>query len=430
LKTGAEALKEALANAKRLTRTDSPEARLAAIAELESAMRLHAKNVGTNAEMPKEVKKLAIEIRKKMEESASNELTDSLQARLCALGADPVNLITGAMQFDVTDFELPGPIPLVWNRSWYSDSRLVGHMGHGTRHSYEMGMDIYENKLTRVYLSDGRAAIFPLLSEGEEHFNYKETLSLRHEEGKYILFDPATRYYYRFTKSEGGYLPYKLNSITNAQNHKIAFGYDKGGYLSSITDSVGRELTVTTDEKGQITQVATDNQPLVRYKYNNTQDMTEITDAAGQTSRIEYQNHLIVKKTDRNGNSFYWQYEDTPREKPDCTYKAPRVIKTWGDGNVLSYNIVYHDRVRFNVVTNSLGHETVYHYNRFRYYSPSDGIYTQQDPIGLEGNNPTLYAYVHNPLVWVDPFGLNPFCRITGERVLWTSTTQKIPLNA
>ena len=52
--------------------------------------------------------------------------------------------------------------------------------------------------------------------------------------------------------------------------------------------------------------------------------------------------------------------------------------------------------------------ETGLYYNRFRYYDPTTGNYTQQDPIGLEGNNPTLYAYVHSPHAWVDPFGLMP----------------------
>jgi len=51
--------------------------------------------------------------------------------------------------------------------------------------------------------------------------------------------------------------------------------------------------------------------------------------------------------------------------------------------------------------------ETGLCYNRFRYYSPSDGIYTQINPIGLTGGNPTLYGYVSNPLIEIDPFGLN-----------------------
>ncbi|MBA55202.1 MAG: hypothetical protein CMK89_12175 [Pseudomonadales bacterium] len=49
--------------------------------------------------------------------------------------------------------------------------------------------------------------------------------------------------------------------------------------------------------------------------------------------------------------------------------------------------------------------ETGLHYNRFRYYDPGTGQFTQQDPIGLLGgiNN---YQYAPNPSGWVDPLGL------------------------
>ncbi|BFM08549.1 RHS repeat-associated core domain-containing protein [Halioxenophilus aromaticivorans] len=49
--------------------------------------------------------------------------------------------------------------------------------------------------------------------------------------------------------------------------------------------------------------------------------------------------------------------------------------------------------------------ETGLHYNRFRYYDPEVGRFTQQDPIGLLGgiNN---YKYVVNPVQWTDPLGL------------------------
>jgi len=32
------------------------------------------------------------------------------------------------MLCDSTDFELPGPVPLAWKRSWFSDSSLKGHL--------------------------------------------------------------------------------------------------------------------------------------------------------------------------------------------------------------------------------------------------------------------------------------------------------------
>ena len=53
--------------------------------------------------------------------------------------------------------------------------------------------------------------------------------------------------------------------------------------------------------------------------------------------------------------------------------------------------------------------ETGLCYNRFRYYSPETGLYISQDPIGLAGNNPNLYAYVKDSNWWVDILGLRKY---------------------
>jgi RHS repeat-associated protein len=50
--------------------------------------------------------------------------------------------------------------------------------------------------------------------------------------------------------------------------------------------------------------------------------------------------------------------------------------------------------------------ETGLYYNRFRYYDPDSGGYISQDPIGLEGENPTLYGYVWDINTELDFFGL------------------------
>ena len=50
--------------------------------------------------------------------------------------------------------------------------------------------------------------------------------------------------------------------------------------------------------------------------------------------------------------------------------------------------------------------ETGLYYNRFRYYDPNAGSYISQDPIGLKGGNPTLYAYVYNSNIELDVLGL------------------------
>lgn len=50
--------------------------------------------------------------------------------------------------------------------------------------------------------------------------------------------------------------------------------------------------------------------------------------------------------------------------------------------------------------------ETGLYYNRFRYYSPRMSMYISSDPIGLNGNNPTLYGYVYDVNKWLDLTGL------------------------
>ena len=51
--------------------------------------------------------------------------------------------------------------------------------------------------------------------------------------------------------------------------------------------------------------------------------------------------------------------------------------------------------------------ETGLYYNRFRYYDPNTGGYISQDPIGLAGENPTLYGYVYDCNKEEDIFGLS-----------------------
>ena len=60
--------------------------------------------------------------------------------------------------------------------------------------------------------------------------------------------------------------------------------------------------------------------------------------------------------------------------------------------------------------------ETGLFYNRFRYYDSGIGNYISQDPIGLSGNNPNVYAYTLDSNTLIDIFGLSIFNPIS-----WTA---------
>ena len=72
--------------------------------------------------------------------------------------------------------------------------------------------------------------------------------------------------------------------------------------------------------------------------------------------------------------------------------------------------------------------ETGLYYNRFRYYSPEEGCYTQQDPIGLAGGNPTLYGYVYDTNIELDLLGLFKIWRnLRPDEVVSDGLSAKLP---
>ncbi|MET4561964.1 RHS repeat-associated protein [Lysinibacillus parviboronicapiens] len=282
--------------------------------------------------------------------------TKGLSDKFCKKGFEPVDLITGRMIYEGVDFELPGPIPLSWERAWYSDSSRVGLSGHGMHFTYDLALEIFEEEdLIGIVVTDGRAVGFPILPINLSYFNKKDRMTLTNTGEEYHLFEHDTRLIYVFEQTPE--TKYRLKEVRNEQDHHIQFAYNLKGFLSQVTDSVGRVLEVTTNEAGRMTEVALRNQMsrevLVRYVYNDGQDLVEIQDALGQSTHIKYNNHLMMQKTDRNKNSFFWRY--------DGPTTGARVIKTWGDGNVLAGELSYHEG--YNEITNSLGHKSTYYFN-------------------------------------------------------------------
>ncbi|HEY0611959.1 MAG TPA: DUF6531 domain-containing protein, partial [Chitinophaga sp.] len=291
--------------------------------------------------------------------------SNKLSRLLCKLGFEPVDLVQGIVIYDGIDFELPGPIPLKWARSWNSDSPHEGLLGHGTHLGFDMRvLELVDEDTNALLLGDGRSVMFEHLPyPGNSDYNRSERMTLtRTDLDEYEVFDHRERLSYLFHKLHppvGGQVSadfeYRLYAIRNEADFMISFHYNGKGQLIKIIDSAKRHLNVENDPEGRIVGVTArhrgQEQMLVRYSYSEAGDLCGISDALGQTTHIRYRNHLMVEKTDRNGQTFYWEYDT-----------SGRCIHTWGDGGLLEGWIEYHPKEGYNVVTNSLGQTTTYHY--------------------------------------------------------------------
>ena len=71
-----------------------------------------------------------------------------------------------------------------------------------------------------------------------------------------------------------------------------------------------------------------------------------------------------------------------------------------------------------------------FYYMRARYYDPEVGRFVSEDPIGFEGGDVNLYAYVqNNPVMFVDPSGLFRFDKRPLSGLPWIPVASSNPID-
>ena len=275
---------------------------------------------------------------------------------LCTATGHPVDVATGKVFTDCVDFELPGPIPLRWQRVWYSCSVYAGPLGYGWHHSYDMALWI-EGPAVAVRLPDGRSIACPSLARGETHFDRKERLTLlRDSDGYAVRTNDGLTWSFR-SVAPGDPLQ-RLITISDRNGSAIVFAYS-GGVLAGITDSAGRQLAVRSDDYGRITQiVATDHgnaQPLVTYDYSAAGDLGRVLDPLAGQMQFEYSNHLLIRETNKVGYSYHFRY-DGPAANARC-------VHTWGDDGSYNHKITYDLDMQRTTVLDSYDNVERYDWN-------------------------------------------------------------------
>lgn len=320
--------------------------------------------------------------------------TQKLSDMLCKMGFEPVDLVGGVVVYEGLDFSFPSPVPLSWKRSWYSDSNYVGWLGHGVHCIYDRCVqELPQEGATALRMEDGRIVAFPMIPQGKEMYLREERTTLRHTETGYEAYSHDTMLTSVFDLRCGDGHTFRMTRLTNPDGMGTELRFSNGK-PETITDAAGRCIRVETEQRGFITRISLETikgtEMLVVYEYDKDGNMMSITDALGQTTHILYDGHLMTENTDRNGDTFHWEYDG-----------KGRCVHTWGKDGIQEGRIEYHPEKGFNLVTDAMGGTTTYRYR------PDRIVTAEEDPLG----NITRYEYTEysEPYRVTDPEG-----RITG----------------
>lgn len=173
-----------------------------------------------------------------------------------------------------------------------------------------------------------------------------------------------------------------------AQQIGFALPDDITMQLNEIEKSL-KTNTLTEAQKAWLTQINLSEEHLKRLM-----DVETPATASAETKQIiqyYYCDHLGTPQAlvDEHGN-LVWQGEFDPYGNP-VTIQNPEQL----------YQPIRMQGQHYD-------EESGLHYNRHRYYDPTQGKYITQDPIGLMGGLNT-YIYPNNPLAFIDPKGLSSY---------------------
>ena len=257
-------------------------------------------------------------------------------------------VLSGAEELD---FELPGPIPLAWQRLYSShDVRDESLLGRGWSMPYSMELVLTANQggepVAILYDDQGRDIEFSQLEPGTGIYSQSEGYWLWRSEGGHYFAQSIEGAFWLFASPEEN-LPeqrLKLQRIEDRNANFIELRWNRQGQLHQITDSTGRLLELRYGNTNRLRQIALiagapGETPgiLVNYGYGATGQLTDVTNRTGQVVRRFGYNPdgLMTLHANAAGLECHYAWQGTG--------KWARVVRHWtneGEHYEISYRIV------------------------------------------------------------------------------------------
>jgi len=268
---------------------------------------------------------------------------------------EPIDVVSGDVVFQQTDFVLPGALPLELNR-FYS-SGLMYDGCHGRKWASSWGQYVtIDSDYAYFHSDDGRRIPFELPEEigVEVRHQYTNKFRLRKTENGFAVKNEQNQTLFLETKSGDRFL---LSAVEDLNKHRIDFTHDEQGALREVKHSGGYLLAVE-GPANQITRIELvsddgSREELVRYDYDAGGGLSGVYNQSDLPMRFEYDAAArMTRWEDRRGTWFAYQYDDEGR----CT-------RTRGINGMYSGSLEYNEQTLTNSYTDSLGNTTHYTYN-------------------------------------------------------------------
>lgn len=197
-----------------------------------------------------------------------------------AARSEPVNTATGNYFTAATDLSLPGVgLPFEFTRTYNSLDTTSGPLGPGWTHSYAASVAVQGNGDVVFRAEDGQRLLYTLQPDGSFKGAPGAHSTVSAVAGGYELVR-HDQVRYRFDANG------KLTELRDRNDNAVTLQYTNG-LLGSITDTVGRTVTLTYDGSSLLTGLSSSDGREVSYQYTAGR-LSSAVDGRGGVTRYTY----------------------------------------------------------------------------------------------------------------------------------------------
>ncbi|RDH41942.1 DUF6531 domain-containing protein [Zooshikella ganghwensis] len=276
---------------------------------------------------------------------------------------DPVNMVTGNMYHQETDFSLPARgIPVVFQRHYNSRGKVDGPFGYGWTHSLNHQLLFIDgknkdNKASSIVWVDGTGA--------KRFIGVADNVVSADGISQLATTDTTIPkgYYFTLEKNADGYQLTEKNGIRYLFKN-VSGKVGDSAELISVTDAHGNKLQLNYSNQ-QLISITTAEQRQLQLSYDSHGHITQITDWDGNNYRYQYDSagnlsHVFYPDNPDQAAGLYSYY--TEADGPNVNHN----LKTFTYANGYQMTFEYYADGKVYRHYNALNEEASFKYNDFR----------------------------------------------------------------